>query len=51
MNMLFGGKKKIRVNYIVQALLLPAAAPNPTGAGCRFYYSLVGGSRSTGTFS
>lgn len=32
-------------------LLLPAAAPNPTGAGCLFYYSLVGGSRSTDTFS
>lgn len=50
--MLFGKKKKkILVNYILQVLLLPAAAPNPTGAGCLFYYSLVGGSRSTDTFS
>lgn len=54
MNMLFGGGGwggGILVNYTLQVLLLPAAAPNPTGAGCLFYYSLVGGSGSTGTFS
>lgn len=37
--MLFGKKKKkILLNYILQVLLLPAATPNPTGAGYLFYY-------------
>lgn len=40
MNMLFGEKKiKILVNYILQVLLLPAAAPNPTGAGCPLLFT------------